>query len=140
MEHVFVDTVALIALINTRDSLHTDAKDLFIGLRKNRTRFITSEFVLLELANAFSGMGFRERAAAFISGLQTSSDVQIIPASTELFSSGLELYRSRPDKEWSLVDRVSFGIMENKAIRTAFTGDHHFEQAGFAALLLQRDR
>ncbi len=41
----------------------------------------------------------------------------------------------RPDKDWSLTDCISFVVMEEHGITDALTGDHHFEQAGFRALL-----
>jgi uncharacterized protein len=45
------------------------------------------------------------------------------------------LYHSRPDKRWSLTDCISFTVMKEEGIAEALTGDHHFEQAGFHALL-----
>ena len=45
-------------------------------------------------------------------------------------------YRSRRDKEWSLTDCISFVVMEDEGLREALTGDRHFEQAGFVALLV----
>jgi len=45
------------------------------------------------------------------------------------------LFCSRADKSWSLTDCTSFVIMEDRGIRDALTGDRHFEQAGFRALL-----
>jgi predicted nucleic acid-binding protein len=43
--------------------------------------------------------------------------------------------RNRPDKDWSLADCISFVVMEEMGLREALTGDRHFEQAGFKALL-----
>ena len=40
-----------------------------------------------------------------------------------------------PDKEWPLTDCVSFVVMKERGITEALTGDRHFEQAGFVALL-----
>lgn len=40
-----------------------------------------------------------------------------------------------PDKDWSLTDCISFVVMKDLKITEALTGDHHFEQAGFVALL-----
>jgi hypothetical protein len=42
---------------------------------------------------------------------------------------------SRPDKDWSLIDCISFVVMEEEGIQEALTADQHFEQAGFTALL-----
>lgn len=61
--------------------------------------------------------------------------VRIVPAGRSLMSRGWELYSQRLDKEWSLTDCISFVIMEDRGIKDALTGDHHFEQAGFRALL-----
>jgi predicted nucleic acid-binding protein len=59
----------------------------------------------------------------------------VIPASHDLFEIGLDRFCSRADKEWSLTDCISFVVMEQRGIYEAFTGDHHFEQAGFVPLL-----
>lgn len=135
MLKTFVDTVAWIALVNTRDSLHEKAKVVFANLRKQNYEFVTTEFVLPEFANALSAPDFRVKASKFIEGLQKMADVEIISVSPDLFSLGFELYKNRPDKEWSLVDCTSFVVMEEKEITEAFTEDHHFEQASFIKLL-----
>jgi predicted nucleic acid-binding protein len=46
-----------------------------------------------------------------------------------------QLWKSRPDKNWSLVDCTSFVLMESEGITTSLTSDHHFGQAGFIQLL-----
>jgi uncharacterized protein len=58
-----------------------------------------------------------------------------VAASSELLKRGLALYDGRPDKEWQLSDCISFVVMEDEGITDALTGDRHFEQAGFQALL-----
>jgi predicted nucleic acid-binding protein len=47
----------------------------------------------------------------------------------------LELYQQHADKEWTLTDCASFVVMRERGITAALTGDRHFEQAGFTALL-----
>jgi predicted nucleic acid-binding protein len=47
----------------------------------------------------------------------------------------MDLYLNRPDKEWSLTDCISFVVMEREGLTDALTGDNHYEQAGFVALL-----
>jgi len=63
---------------------------------------------------------------------------EIIPASAAFLNSGLELFRQRPDKHWSLTDCLSMTLMTQFAISDVLTADHHFEQAGFHALLKDR--
>jgi hypothetical protein len=60
---------------------------------------------------------------------------RILPASRMLFDRGLTLFARRPDKQWSLVDCISFEIMRQRRITDALTTDHHFKQAGFNVLL-----
>jgi hypothetical protein len=48
----------------------------------------------------------------------------------------MQLYGARPDKDWSLTDCISIEVMAERGITDALTGDHHFLQAGFRALLL----
>ena len=45
------------------------------------------------------------------------------------------MYKLMDDKQWSLVDCVSFVVMRERGIGAALTTDHHFVQAGFTALL-----
>jgi predicted nucleic acid-binding protein len=59
----------------------------------------------------------------------------IVPPGEELFSCGLALFSQRLDKDWSLTDCISFVVMERLGLQEALTGDRHFEQAGFRALL-----
>jgi predicted nucleic acid-binding protein len=55
MTAVFADTSYWIALLNPQDSLHPKATKLSTFLR--RTRILTSEMVLVEFLNDFSGRG-----------------------------------------------------------------------------------
>ena len=67
--------------------------------------------------------------------IEGDSSAVVVPAETDLFRRGLDLYHNRPDKEWSLTDSISFVVMKDRGLTEALTGDHHFEQAGFVALL-----
>ena len=135
MATVLVDTAAWIALVNTRDELHDRAGQIMGELRRSNVALVTTEFVLLEVANAFCAAAWRGRAIKLIDGLRSLPNLLIIEADTALLSDGWQLYCNRLDKEWSLTDCVSFAVMENERINQAFTSDHHFEQAGFVKLL-----
>jgi predicted nucleic acid-binding protein len=82
-----------------------------------------------------AGVEDREAFLRFYDALREEPDVMIFEADKQLFEVGLTLFRNRPDKEWSLTDCISFAVMEREGLTEALTGDHHFEQAGFKALL-----
>ena len=48
----------------------------------------------------------------------------------------LALYQFRPDKTWGLTDCISFVVMQQQNLTDAVTGNRHFVQAGFHALML----
>jgi predicted nucleic acid-binding protein len=135
MYKAFVDTAAWIALINVSDDLHVPARQVMSTLRQQKVRLVTTEFALLEVADALSAPSTRSQTTAFVDDLWRLAILRIIPASHELFADGWELYKQRPDKDWSLTDCTSFVVMARERIVQAFTSDHHFEQAGFVKLL-----
>jgi predicted nucleic acid-binding protein len=79
-------------------------------------------------------MGCASRARAAFA-MRQRGETRIVEASADLFWRGFELYGQRTDKDWSLTDCISFVVMRDEDLTGALTGDHHFEQAGFTALL-----
>lgn len=132
MKTLFADTYYYIAMLSPKDITHAQAVALTARLQP---RIVTTAWVLTELAAAMSVPAKRERFLKLFDVLSASDEVKLVHASAELFDAGLALYRSRPDKSWSLTDCISFIVMEREGITEALTGDHHFEQAGFTALL-----
>ncbi|MCP4645192.1 MAG: type II toxin-antitoxin system VapC family toxin [bacterium] len=96
---------------------------------------ITTEFVLVELANHLRAPRDRALFLRFHKMLREDPGTCIVPASSESISSGLALYADRPDKAWSLTDCISMAVMRKRNLTEVLTADHHFEQAGFRALL-----
>ena len=96
---------------------------------------MTTQWVLTEVADAFADIPARRMLQAKFVLLDEDPGTQITPASAELFERGLWLYNARPDKGWSLTDCISFVVMTDEGLTEALTGDRHFEQAGFRALL-----
>jgi predicted nucleic acid-binding protein len=96
---------------------------------------VTTAWVLTEVANALSASHLRSGFLSLLDDLQSDDEVSIVAPEPETFAQGIDLYRNRPDKNWSLTDCISFVVMKREGITEALTGDRHFEQAGFKALL-----
>jgi predicted nucleic acid-binding protein len=91
--------------------------------------------VLTEVADGMSRPGLRQAFQNLYESLLDDPQVFVEPPDQDLFEQGMTLFAARPDKEWSLTDCISFVVMQRRRIVEALTGDHHFEQAGFAAML-----
>ena len=132
MKAVFADSYYFIALISKEDEDH----DRVLTVAKTlRAPMVTTEFVLLEVADALATERWRTGIRSFVDLIRSLPSVEVVPVSTALLDAGLALYADRSDKEWSLTDCISFEVMRQKQIHEALTHDHHFRQAGFRALL-----
>jgi hypothetical protein len=89
----------------------------------------------MEVADALAESESRPRVRDFILHLRGSPGCEVTPASRDLLDRGLDIYHQRADKQWTLTDCTSFVVMRERGLSEALTAEHHFEQAGFTALL-----
>jgi predicted nucleic acid-binding protein len=134
MKVVFADAFYFVARLNRRDQHH----ELVLNFSRNfRARLLTTDWVFMEVADALADSECRGRVREFILHLRSTTACEIIPATREGLDRGLDLYHQHADKGWTLTECVSFAIMRERNVTETLTGDKHFEQAGFAALLKQ---
>ena len=133
---VFVDTSFYVAFLNARDFLHSVAE----GVATNCGDVVTTEYVLVEVGNILARTGNKRAFMEFMNRLEADDRTTIVPAGRTWFDRGMELYASHLDKKWSLTDCISFEVMRNYSLREAATADHHFEQAGYRALMKTEPR
>jgi predicted nucleic acid-binding protein len=100
-------------------------------------RLVTTDEVLVEFLTALAAGGehSREQAARMVRALLAHPDVEVIPQSRESFVSGLALYESRRDKDYSMTDCISMVRLRERSISAVLTNDRHFAQEGFAVLM-----
>ena len=132
MKPVFADTFYFIAALNPHDQWHSVAISI---ADRQRPNLVTTTAVLTEFADALAGSASRRVAAEYLRSLPIDPTIEVVRIDDDLWELALTLYQERPDKEWSLTDCISFIAMEDRGIKDALTGDSHFEQAGFNALL-----
>ena len=127
-ETVFVDTGYILALVNENDQQHAEA--VALSEQFDGRPIVVTDAVLLEIGNALSRMD-RDAAVQIIEDLRESPAVTVLNLTPELFESAFDLYRGHTDKQWGLVDCVSFVVMHSLGLTTALAFDQHFVQAGF---------
>ena len=133
-ERLFLDTAFIQAILNRRDQYHQSALKL-LPLVENAQEIWTTEAILMEVGNALSSFD-RLKVVNFIKQCYTTENIKVVNISSDIFKDGLNLYDSRQDKQWGLVDCISFSVMTKRNLTDALTSDRHFIQAGFNALLI----
>jgi predicted nucleic acid-binding protein len=133
MNAVFADTFFWVALANRRDSRHDQARRLDQELVE--VPIVTTDEVLDEFLAFFaSDPALRNSAVKSVQRLLSEPGYIVVPQSRRSFLEGLELYRSRPDKGYSLTDCISMNTMRSHGIVDVLTHDQHFVQEGFRAI------
>jgi uncharacterized protein len=135
MTEVFLDTSFAIALSSVTDQNHSRAVKLANQIESNSTRLVTTQAILLEIGNALAKQRYRASAIELLESLETDPNIEVVLLTNNLYRLALNLFKQREDKEWGLVDCISFIVMQDRGITDALTADTHFQQAGFRALL-----
>lgn len=137
VSQVFVDTSYIQATLDVSDQYHSIAKKYSWFIDAVDIVWLT-EAILSEVSDTLGNSPHRRKLAQeFIDDACNSTKIRVVNITSDLFKQGLELYRSRSDKTWGLIDCISFVVMQQEGISDALTTDHHFVQAGFRALLLE---
>ena len=132
---VFADSSAYIAYYNKRDKNHNKAIS-FIKKIRNRdfgpVIIYTSDYVFDEVITAILILTKNKDLAIKIGeSIKKSKITKIIKVDEEVFQKAWETFKEYKDKLWSFTDCTSFAIMEKMNIKTAFTFNKHYKQAGF---------
>lgn len=135
-DRLFLDTGFVLAWFNRRDQYHEVARKLagsFLACRE----LWTTEAILLEVGAAFCSPGQRSIMTHLWDRFHSDPRCQLAAFNGVLLNRAMELFRNRSDKEWSLVDCVSFVVMTDEHLTDSLSCDQHFVQAGFRALMLE---
>jgi uncharacterized protein len=138
MTEVFLDTSYAISLSVITDHRHAAAVALARQLRADKTRLLVTRAVMLEIGNSLAKARYRAAALALLNALEADAMVEIIELEGSDYRAALQIFESHTDKEWGLVDCISFVVMRRRGLSDALTADGHFVQAGFRALLLEQ--
>jgi uncharacterized protein len=124
---VFVDTSALLALLDKSDRYHTEARLTFQRLLADDV-LITHNYVHVEAIALTARCLGREAVGALVDDLLPV--ISTVWVDENLHRTALEAQRLGSTAA-SFVDHVSFVLMRQAAVRVAFAFDQDFEREGF---------
>lgn len=129
---VFIDTSALLAILDADDEHHKKAKDIWTRLISEEETIICSNYVLVEtFALVQNRLGLK--------AIRTLQE-DILPMITvewvdeTIHQAGGAGVLTAMRKKLSLVDCISFDIMRKFGIKKVFAYDPHFKEQGFSSV------
>ncbi len=133
MKQIFVDTSAYFALVDRQDENHEAAVKIIRQIIRERAELLTTNYIIAETHTLLLNR------IGYVTALQVIED--LYKSQTRIYRlreaeerKALDIVRAYADKEFSLMDAISFATMERFHVTQAFTFDHHFAQYGFLLL------
>lgn len=127
----FIDTGALLARYLPADQHHKPATALWNKIHVTAEPCVTSNFVLDETFTLLARRASYAFAAEKARLIYASTALEILRPDALTERAAVNWFEKFADQEVSYTDCVSFALMREANILTAFTFDAHFERAGF---------
>jgi uncharacterized protein len=99
--------------------------------RTPQPRLVTTTYIFDEVVTYLNARGRHMRAVQAGERLLRSPSVELVHVDEDLFRRGFDYLGRHQDKRYSLTDCISFVVMAERELTTAFAFDQHFVQAGF---------
>lgn len=125
---VFVDTSALLSILNAADVNYSPAKAAWEGLLGSPIDLVTHNYVLVETSALMLRRLGLEALRVFEADIVPALNVVWVTPDVHEAAVGAHLLAAR--RSLSLVDCVSFEVMRRAGLRSAFAFDAHFRECG----------
>jgi len=126
---IFVDTSALYAVLDADDENHEEAKRAWTDLITQEAHLVCSNYVLVETFALVQHRLGIEAVRTLQEDVVPVLHIEWVDEHTHHV--GITAVLTAARRKLSLVDCVSFEVMRQLGIRTAFAFDPHFEEQGF---------
>ena len=127
----FMDSGYLVGLALKNDQHHEDAVNHWERVLQGDLTIVTTSLVMVEAVTFINSKGYHAEAVLIGSTLQENPFIQMHYVDKSLLLEGWDYFKRHSDKRYSLTDCVSFVVMEQYDIYTAYAFDRDFIQAGF---------
>jgi len=125
---IFLDTSALYALADRGDGNHRRAVGLFEAALGTGHTLLTHNYILVE------SMALLQHRLGLASALRLAEDAAAFEVewiSSVMHDKAVSWLRKSGRRQVSLVDAISFAVMQARGVVMAFAFDPHFTEQGF---------
>jgi predicted nucleic acid-binding protein len=129
---VFVDTSAILAILDADDANHAEAREVWQGILSRGATLLCTNYILLETFALVQNRLGLEALAIFQSDVVSVLSVRWVDPQVHAAAVAALLIARR--RKLSLVDCVSFEIARRSGVEIAFAFDRHFAEQGFQCL------
>lgn len=130
----FVDTSALYALIDRRDSHHSMMSGLVRRILQSGRRLVTTDYIVCEAVNLANARAGHHVGRRILDLIDRSSALRVEWIGSLRFEATKVFYRRHSDHRYSFTDCTSFVVMRELKLLEVLTTDQHFREAGFQVL------
>lgn len=131
---VFVDTSAWVGAFVARDQHHEAAARALEELGEEGTKLITTDYVLAETVTRLRRQADVEHAGSVWDELESGELAQVLDVTPGHRAEARRIFGKFRELPLSLVDCVSFAVMNSLGVRRALTFDSDFTKAGYVVL------
>lgn len=128
----FVDTSALLAVLDADDENHQKARETWEDLISREAELICSSYILVETFALVQNRLGIEAVRTFQEDVMPLVNTVWIDES--MHQVGVTAVLTAARKNLSLVDCISFDVMRRLGIKSVFVFDPHFKEQGFECI------
>jgi len=129
---IFADTSALYALLDGDDENHERSARIWRQIMASDDDVVTTNYVLVETFALVQNRLGLEAVREFQENVVPVLEVEFI--ASDVHRLGIAALLAAHRRKLSLVDCVSFEVMRDSGIKSAFAFDDHFREYGFSVV------